>query len=436
MKIGLNEFNKLKEIFAIEELFKIELKKINNSISELKKKFFNEKNQKKKFKSYAYLIKEINKLIKKIKINSSYSFIINVFMADNNDKVFYQEELLYSPMNNNVSINETLSLDDVQNNFEKYLTNDLYPLNTLTLEFIQKINNLNTDEWINGNLFNKNIWSYKSGNTTSFMVKDDVTYNVSTTNNFKKIFFKNPVNGLTSYGIQFNSGFNGTIKFTSIPKGLKFGILGVGNGGANGKYFENVDKLYYTGGGGGGIYYNSNIDYSQILLNNNYKISVGYNLNKNTSFDFIENIVCRGGGDGSSINKTGGIGGNTIPITSFSYNGGNGGNGDLENGSNSELIFVEIPCSSSKIYLGGGGGTFDEIKNCELCSSNYANGGNGFGGITYSNNSSITSNPNGYSGFKGGNYGGGASGSYIISNKNNGQFLLDGGPGVVIIWWQ
>jgi hypothetical protein len=352
-------------------------------------------------------------------------------MGDDNNNIFYHLPLIISNSIPIFNIIDSFSVNSITENFYSYLDNKLYIPSPTVLLFIENVNNSNNYSWQSTCLpTNTDIFSYKSGSTTSFASSDGISINIDTTSGSF-----NPLASYDNYsGLSFNAGFVGTISFTIpvINTNPLFGCLLVAAGGKGGIYkrYKDEDLITYgPGGGGGGIIYTTNTTNIGLTISNStiYNISVGnYNEGNypgyNSSFyTSTYNLTCYGGNCGSNTFSTdGGIGGSTnieSTYSNYSYYGGDGGNGSSspKNGDNSQLISAFVPYINTSIFCSGGGGGFYDYKK-------YANGGNGYGGIVY-DKYNIKTNPNGYSDYNGGNPGGGGA----VGNN--------AGSGVVHIWW-
>lgn len=433
---------------GIDELIKIKLVKINKCICEIKKKFFSENDKEKKIKLYIEMIKKIHDVISKIKIKKVlFTHLIDIYFADDNNNVYYTLKLQYSKYCKSYNSTHYITQKELVTECQNYIygqSNVLNSIDTQLLNFIEKVNKLTNKEWQNMQIGNKNVYSYKSGSTTTFTSADGVEYTIGDVGGNYDVLTNGNYNGL-----RFNAGYNSTLAIDYAPQGTLFGVLAVGGGGngvaniVNDGSVSSVASPVWSGGGGGGggTFYVNNLTLGstkstiQIGTGGVYNLTVG-KATQATTYG-ANNIICYPGQNGTTYE-----GGQMVSLPPYpqipttpaygqvffynntgekaSYAGGWGGDPSWSGGY-SQLTSVTLPIiPNTQIPLGGGGGGGIGATNIYVSDSFYGRGGAGVGGASV------------YEWYNTGNsygaaYGGGGGGSYGCN--------MSGGPGVFIIYW-
>ena len=437
--MGLSVFE---EKLFVDRKICCKLKKINKhyKIIKLKKNFFDamlKNNSNNKLKCYRELIKLLNKKISNITFKKlDFIYIINIILADNNNNIYYQQIL---NIGTNIEIQNIFSTNKIiKKNFRNYVNNSLYIPQLSILDFIVVINKSKNKNWTNKVFGTLNVFSYYSQGTTTFTSENTIIPKITVT--------KGTYNAMTSdvsgkyTGLSFNSGFEGTVVFSSVTPDTVFGMLSIAKGGVCGFYYN--EFYYCAGGGGGGIIYSENIYkdldivldrnvISTIIVDNTGSSLSAYSSKYGTKI-LTKSFV---GGQGSIYNDyKGGKGGSTnTPTKTCSYNGGDGATSKYPytTGSDSKLISVIVPNSNETVFCGGGSGGFNKNNT----NPGTANGGNGYGGVGCPSGQNIP-NPNNYTNAFGGNYGGGASGKIKYDRlEKESAITQNSGDGKLYIWW-
>jgi len=440
----------------------IKLKIINKKIKNKKKKFYNSLKFSDKtivLNKYKKLIKKINCLINKLKFpKMKTNFNLSIIMNDDNDNTYFKLSRFVSSSISSRGSNYNMSELDISNSFYNYI-NKLRTIDSGLSSLIETINTYKNTKWYGISFNTGKAYGYNSGSTTVYYYFEGMEFNLTADTGECPTIYTD-INGWYS-GMSFVKGFTGNIIFTNIPTGWYFGIACLAAGGhtggievlesGKGKEWYNY---YCNGGGGGSMYYSIDLSKDDLVP----VIGISYNISVDDACIF-GNICANQGQDGSTTNRdSGGLSGEAYvtdinginTTTSYCFKGGNGGGGaSTTSGTISEHSNPSIPyLNNTTVPYGGGGGGGEYLPKVTVDTSPishdtlqyehiyYGNGGNGYGGVTYEKSSNELSNPDGYTSFDGGNYGGG--GGSKINRNDQGFYSYDGGiPGdsICYFWW-
>jgi hypothetical protein len=401
----------------------------NRCVKILKKKFYKSlltNDITLQFKRYTKLFIILNKKINNfiLPIGLKYNFSTTIFFTNDDNEIYFATTL--SINSNSKPINSSYNFNNqfITTMFDSFKKNSLLSslLPVIFLNFISTVNKSTDQSWQTCTNNDTTLQCRKTGSTTGTITSGVVSFDIETTNTSSINYCNN--NGYN--GIQIDAGNTGTINFSNIPIGTVFGsCISGGAGGRNSIY----------GGGGGGCFYSEDLSIAGIRINTTNSIYYGSGFGSQggkiySQQSFFDSIECAGGTDGTSSRS--GYGGGYTGCLNSGFNGGDGGaNGSTPGkdalqsyGINKGTPVGNIPCVSSSITVGGGGGTTDSTNI-------YATSGNGYGGSSY------TSTDNPPTEWTTGTpivYGGGA-GTNVDSNTGQPYTSENGMDGCFYLWW-
>lgn len=390
-------------------------------------------------------------------LNLKINKIVKIFLADDNNIIFYFNSIFLFIDGKKLSSNDNLSQEKIQSCYNDFISgvNNIYQPSQKQNKILTSLNIKKSKHWKkykNGRYLS--ISKY-TPSTMTFEATNDLTY---TYNNSLYLTFSSYY-GNGYLGLVYFSGST-NINFSYIPD-VNINLLMVGGG--------SMSTSSQAGGGGGYIYINDNsfTTFLQDNLNTDLQLIVGsggyyesYNENTNTgggygidSFFGVNAVVnnvpsleyySAGGGAFNSIPGNSNGGTSYFGDTQFSTNGGGG---EILNGSSTQpstlpsltLPFIITPpnlVGGSDIVYIGGGGTLPNTNSLGVA----GRGSAGYTTILSPSNTYMASgnyNVTNSSGPNITNAYGSSAGAYITTDSNNNTYFTSGsgGNGIIIIWY-
>lgn len=418
------------------------LKNIRNQIdvreiSKHKHKFLRNKT----FDNYLSLFNVLNNSINLIdfhRLKLKYNKSVVIFLADDNNNIFYFNRLLVLNDGTKVSENDKMTTNIISQNYNNYIVgfSNQYQLSEKQIKILTDINSKKSKNWKKYKNGNYLMASKYTPSTITVGSTDALTFETSNPTGSKINHINLCGNGYNLLLMTSSSGneAGATLNVTYVPSNTLIYMIAVGGGGTASAP-NSTDGASQGGGGAGYVLVNNNsfADYLNSCLSAGTDINM--QLGGRGTVDYSTNTHYPGGDTifGTYTTCYGGGAGGT-GIDGYSNNGGtsiingtptgvNGGSGAItaygENAQNSDIIYFNIPLVGVTYISGGGASSTTSNVTCT--------GGVGYGGYV-STDISPSQIPFVINGSYSPNSYGGGAGQY---NNNYGV----GGPSGIAIWY-